>query len=435
MGDTLRSPLGTLPEGWDDLPLTHAVDVIDCKHFTPAYHDFGIPIVRPRNVKVGGLDFSSIDFVNDSDFALLTDKRVPQVGDIVFSRNASFGIPALVRHATKFCIGQDVVIMVERGALSHFVFWSLLSNAVVSQIDRNSGGSTFGRINLSAIRALRLGCPPLPEQRRIAEILDTLDEAIRKTEQVIAKLQQMKQGLLHDLLTCGINEHGELRDPQRHPDQFKDSELGRIPKEWEVRSLEEWVHPQSQITYGIVQAGPHLPGGVPYIRTGDMKWKRLSRKGLLCTSRRIANSYLRSEVRTGDLVYAIRATVGKVLPVPPELDGANLTQGTARIAPGPEVNGAFLLWALRSQSAIRQVEAVQKGTTFSEITLAQLRLLLVPCPSELGEQQEIAARLNALENSINEEDRELAKLRTLKQGLMDDLLTGRVRVNVEETAQ
>jgi type I restriction enzyme S subunit len=79
--------------------------------------------------------------------------------------------------------------------------------------------------------------PPLPEQRRVAEILDTLDEAIRKTEQVIAKLQQMKQGLLHDLLTRGIDDNGELRDPDRHPEQFKDSPLGRIPERWEVLPL------------------------------------------------------------------------------------------------------------------------------------------------------------------------------------------------------
>lgn len=272
----------------------------------------------------------------------------------------------------------------------------------------------------------------IPEQRRIAEILDTLDEAIRKTEQVIKKLQQMKQGLLHDLLTRGINEHGELRDPQRHPEQFKDSPMGRIPKEWEVRTLESWVHPEAQVTYGIVQAGPHQAGGVPYIRTGDMKGKRLVREGLLCTSRAIASSYRRSEVRAGDLVYAIRATVGKVLPVPSELDGANLTQGTARVSPGPDVGGRFLLWALRSESAIRQVEAVQKGTTFSEITLAQLRLLKVACPNSKIEQQSISGRLDGIDQREDEEQRELTKLRTLKQGLMDDLLTGRVRVNVEE---
>ena len=70
---------------------------------------------------------------------------------------------------------------------------------------------------------------------RIAEVLDTLDEAIRRTELVIAKLEQIKQGLLHDLLTRGIDDNGELRDPDRHPEQVKDSPLGRIPRAWQTR--------------------------------------------------------------------------------------------------------------------------------------------------------------------------------------------------------
>ena len=98
--------------------------------------------------------------------------------------------------------------------------------------DHPEGAEAVSRDRFSRKFPWRL--PPLPEQRRIAEILDTLDEAIRKTEQVIAKLQQMKQGLLHDLLTRGIDDNGELRDPDRHPEQFKDSPLGRIPREWEV---------------------------------------------------------------------------------------------------------------------------------------------------------------------------------------------------------
>ncbi|MBK8936883.1 MAG: restriction endonuclease subunit S [Polyangiaceae bacterium] len=94
-------------------------------------------------------------------------------------------------------------------------------------------GSSRGR----PIRQAGLPAPPLPEQRQIAAILDTLDDAIRKTEQIIAKLKQVKQGLLHDLLTRGIDDNGELRDPERHPEQFKDSALGRIPKGWEVSHL------------------------------------------------------------------------------------------------------------------------------------------------------------------------------------------------------
>ena len=111
---------------------------------------------------------------------------------------------------------------------------------------------------------LSVWLPPLPEQRRIAEILDTVDEAIRRTEQVIAKLQQMKQGLLHDLLTRGIDENGELRDPERHPEQFKDSPLGRIPREWEVGPLERLMALTYRYPsyYGI----QYIPSGVPEVQ-------------------------------------------------------------------------------------------------------------------------------------------------------------------------
>ena len=97
-----------------------------------------------------------------------------------------------------------------------------------------SAGTTVLNLNKGQLAGIELAAPPLPEQRQIAEILDTLDEAIRKTEAIIAKLKQVKQGLLHDLLTRGIDDNGELRDPERHPEQFKDSPLGRIPREWEV---------------------------------------------------------------------------------------------------------------------------------------------------------------------------------------------------------
>ncbi len=81
--------------------------------------------------------------------------------------------------------------------------------------------------------------PSLPDQSRIAAVLDTLDEAIAKTEAVIAKLKQLRTGLLQDLLTRGLDEHGQLRDPIAHPEQFQDSPLGRIPKDWRVCKLGE----------------------------------------------------------------------------------------------------------------------------------------------------------------------------------------------------
>ena len=78
------------------------------------------------------------------------------------------------------------------------------------------------------------------EQSRIATVLDTVDEAIAKTEAVIAKLKQVRTGLLHDLLTCGLDEQGQLRDSIAHPEQFRESPLGRIPMDWDVESIVEF---------------------------------------------------------------------------------------------------------------------------------------------------------------------------------------------------
>jgi len=214
------------------------------------------------------------------------------------------------------------------------------------------------------------------EQTQIAAILSTIDRAIEQTEAIIAKQQRIKTGLMQDLLTKGIDEDGNVRSEETH--EFKDSAIGRIPVEWEIRTLESIV--DEPITYGIVQAGSHVDGGIPYIRTGDMAGDFLELERLLRTSKKIATSYKRSEVSAGDIVFALRATVGKVLPVSQELSGSNLTQGTAKISAAYDINQTFLLWALRSSIIARQIQLVQKGTTFSEITLGDLRKLRLIIP-------------------------------------------------------
>ncbi|MCY1457024.1 hypothetical protein D9M71_742820 [compost metagenome] len=125
---------------------------------------------------------------------------------------------------------------------------------------------------------------------------------------------------------------------------------------------------------------------------------------------------------------AIRATVGKVLPVPEDLGGANLTQGTARISPNSMTDGAFLLWAIRHSRAQQAIQLEIKGTTFAEITLGALRQVPIAAPMDLTEQREIAKRLTGIDESLRVEQEGLAKRISEKSGLMDDLLTGRVRV-------
>lgn len=279
--------------------------------------------------------------------------------------------------------------------------------------------------------------PKYNQQKKIAKILTTIDNLIKKTQSLIDKYTQIKQGMMTDLFTRGIDisgspatnpNYGQLRPSFKNaPNLYKETELGWVPKEWEVKPLDECVN--SDITYGIVQAGPHIEDGVPYIRTGDMSSDKLDKEKLLCTTHEIASSFKRSEIKEGEIVCAIRATVGKVLIVPFELDGANLTQGTARIAPASDIDNKYLLWSLRSRAVEKQYSEVIKGTTFMEITLAKLRKINIPVPcKEEQEQRIIGSKIQKIDDLQSKEIQILRKNIEIKKGLMQDLLTGKVKV-------
>ena len=313
------------------------------------------------------------------------------------------------------------------GNSSRFFLHLLSSRRFLEAKDARCVGSTQQAISDRELAEIWFALPSRAEQEGIANVLDTLQGAIQETQAIIAKLTAVRQGLLHDSLTRGIDTNGELRPSQDEaPHLYRDSPLGWIPSDWRVQPLAAYT--ASDITYGIVQAGPHIPGGVPYIRTGDMSGDALVGESMLCTCPRIAGSYARSEVRTGEIVMAIRATVGKVLPVPHDLDGANLTQGTARISPNARTDGTFLLWAIRHSRAQKAIQLEIKGTTFAEITLGALRQVPLAAPIALAEQIEIGKRLTAVDKQLIHERESLAKRQSEKAGLMDDLLTGRVRV-------
>lgn len=281
---------------------------------------------------------------------------------------------------------------------------------------------------------LPLKLPPLPEQRQIAAILDTLDDAIRKTEQIIAKLKQVKQGLLHDLLTRGIDDNGELRDPDRHPEQFKESALGRIPKGWEVLPIGELLAPVDP----AMRSGPFgsallkselVETGVPLLGIDNVHVEHFEPTYTRFVTPKKAQHLGRYLVRPCDVMITIMGTVGRCCVVPPEMGAAlstkhvwTLTFDTQRYDPDlacVQINHAP--WVLRHFARDEQ------GGIMSAIRSETLRttILPVPPPSELGF---IARVLKEISSRIAIETTMVAKRKLQKAGLMEDLLTGRVRV-------
>lgn len=156
-----------------------------------------------------------------------------------------------------------------------------------------------------------------------------------------------------------------------------------------------------------------------------------SREGYLRTSVEIDHKYRRSRVEAGDLVIAIRATVGKTLQVPECLNGANLTQGTAKIAPNETVDNSFLLWTLNSINSQQRFQALGKGATFKEITLDMLRRFVVPFPLPLEQEaisEHLAMKTSKVNNLIDEIENGIMWLEEYRTSLISAAVTGKIDV-------
>jgi len=287
-------------------------------------------------------------------------------------------------------------------------------------------GGTRSKLNQSALRSIIVSLPTSkPEQNKIAEILSTVDRAIEQTEAIIAKQQRIKTGLMQDLLTRGIDEHGNIRSEETH--EFKDSPLGGIPVGWKLETLNNCVRPDAPICYGILMPGQEHDGGVPVIKVKNIIGGHIVQDDILLTDPRIDAQYKRSRLRAGDLLLTIRGTTGRLAIVPPELDGAHITQDTARVRLKEEMSSQFFYFLLQSFPLQDQIRLHTLGQAVKGINIGEVKKIFFGLPDR-NEQEEIAKRLVAIQERIDSSKRELAKHASIKTALMQDLLTGKVRV-------
>lgn len=274
---------------------------------------------------------------------------------------------------------------------------------------------------------------PLPvdpaEQARIAAVLDAADDAIAKTETVIAKLKQVRAGLLHELLTRGLDEDGHLRDHIAHPERFKDSALGRIPREWEVGRLREKadVFGGKRLPSGHTYA--EQPTGYRYLRVLDLFERKVRVDQLVHLRPETFVALAQYEIRDGELFISIAGSLGYcgVLEVLTE-DRIILTENAARIHINGRFVPEFLAVLINSEGVQRQISAEKGiGAGVPKLALHRIESLWLARPEE-AEQEAIVGLLADLDGGIEAEERELSKLVQLKTGLMADLLIGRVRV-------
>ncbi len=406
-----------LIEGWEPKKLSELSDYINGFAFkSDDWGKDGLPIIRIEQLK-------NPDAPTDYYSGRLPSAQVIENGDLIFSWSASLFL-RIWSHG-KAALNQHLFKVVERNGVDRS-FLKAFIEFYLPELTKAAHGSTMQHITRKELDRFGAQFPvDITEQTKIAEVLSTVDRAIEQTEALIAKQQRIKTGLMQDLLTRGIDEHGNLRSEATH--QFKDSPLGRIPVEWKIKTLNTCVRPDAPICYGILMPGQGHDGGIPVIKVKDIIGGRIVQDDILLTDPRIDAQYMRSRLRAGDLLLTIRGTTGRLALVPPELDGANITQDTARVRLKEEMSSQFFYFLLQSFPLQDQIKLHTLGQAVKGINIGEVKKLFFGLPDE-NEQKEIANRLGAIQERIDSSKREMAKQAAVKTGLMQDLLTGKVRV-------
>jgi len=280
-------------------------------------------------------------------------------------------------------------------------------------ITHSINGGTRTKLNQKDLRALSILMPPLPEQKKIAEVLESADDAIAKTEAVITQTERVKQGLLQQLLTRGIGHT-----------KFKQTELGEVPESWGICSLKDVAK--------VIDCKHRTPmysaGNYPVVRPRDVKEGPINLSECLTTSYEEYLDLIENHKPTkNDIIYSRNASFGVAAIV--ETDRPFTVGQDVCIIHGTHLCGPFLYYLLNSRIVKNQLIKLSAGSTFKRINLKDIRNFRVPVPSK-DEQAlivKIAQNLSASKIALEQEFRLLI---TLKQGLMSDLLTGRVRVSI-----
>jgi type I restriction enzyme S subunit len=308
--------------------------------------------------------------------------------------------------------------------------WYLLNSQIARTQFEVMSNTTTGLANLSGglVGDIFFGIPPIEEQVLIVAFLDgetsRIDALKAEQQRLIELLKEKRQAVISHAVTKGLDPNAKMK-----PSGIE--WLGDVPAHWDIVEIRKLAKPGTTITYGIVQAGPDIEGGIPYIRTSDMSGASLAPTGYMRTTPEIDASYARSRVEEGDLVVAIRASLGKALLVPAYLEGANLTQGTAKISPGTRLTSRFLLWVFNGDYNQISIRLEAKGTTFLEITLDSLRRLpfaIPPLHEQVAIADHIEVRTCDLDALMESAERAVVLLQERRTALISAAVTGQIDV-------
>lgn len=333
----------------------------------------------------------------------------------------STGGEASVHFATgSFSYSTDVWAVEFDGEICNEYAFRILERNIQKINYAGFQGSGIKHLDKRLIQKINVCVPPLSEQKKIASILTSVDEVIESIQKQIDKLQDLKKATMNELLTKGIG-HTE----------FKDSELGRIPKSWAVKEIGELTEFVTSGSRGWSQY--YSPTGSMFIRIGNLTRDHINFKfeDIQLVNPPEGGEGTRAKVKLGDILVSITADLGVIGVVNEGVGDAFVNQHVClvRLVQKKEVLPRWIGHFLSGHEGQEQFSKKNDGGAKAGLNLPTIKSVVVPIPLP-HEQDQIVRILDQLDSDISVKKRKLDKHQSLKKSLMQDLLAGKVRVQV-----
>ena len=410
-----KTEIGVIPEDWDVVSITKATSAIflGLTAKVDYVNSGGIPLIRATDIASGRLKFSDARSISVRQHKQLTRYRRPKKEDVLVSKSGSLGVCAIVDVDRDFSIYESIIVIQSNSLLnSNFLLWLVRDERTQIRIIGEKVGSTVGHLNLEMFRKLLIPLPPLQEQKAIAQTLSDVDVLIAELDKLIAKKRNIKTATMQQLLT------GKTRLPGFDEGKgYKKSEVGVIPEDWAFIPLKLVCKVNQGLQIAIEKRLKNQNGKAKRYITiqslnsdANLEYIDNYASSVVCNEEDILMT------RTGNTGIVITGVSGvfhnnffKV-----KFDKSKIDKN-------------YFVFCLKSNSIQKEIMEKAGTSTIPDLNhndFYSIRVILPPLP----EQRAIASVLSDMDKEIDTLEKRRTKTQAIKQGMMQELLTGRTRL-------
>jgi type I restriction enzyme S subunit len=392
------TPVGKIPKDWEVTTLKDASLLItDGSHFSPKHQENGYPLATVANMRENAIDVDSCYRISREDYERLVESGdKPGINDVLFSKDGTVGQCLVFNQKVDLIVLSSIAIIRpdQRKVDPHFLKHMLQSGSVLGRIVGSKTGTAIRRIILRDLSSTRIALPKkLEEQRGVVGVLGVVDSAIGLVDRVIWKTERLKKGLMQTLLTRGIG-HTE----------YKDTPIGKTPKTWQILQVGDLF----SLEYGKgLPDRKRIPGPYPVVGSNG-----------------VIGHHNQALVKGPGIVVGRKGTIGAVSWIDEDFWPIDTTYYVKLKTTNMSLKWLFHALAYLNPARFHLADVVpglKRELVYS---------LKIGFPS-LPEQEKIADVLSTIDRKLDLERKEKSRLERVKRGLMDLLLTGKVRVKVD----